>query len=105
MPIKIPVPEGCREEVRERGRIGAMPKKKVAKKSATGPKKRDPRGRPKKDPEQRRTVLLRITATEDQAALLKAAAESAGAPLSTWLLQLGLGAARRTRLRSAAEST
>lgn len=53
------------------------------------------RGRPPKDPDDLRSVVLRVLATEEQADELRAAAEEAGVSVSSWLLQLGLQAARR----------
>jgi hypothetical protein len=55
------------------------------------------RGRPPKAPEDRRTVLIRVLATVEQADELREAAEEAGLPLSSWLLQLGLRTARRAK--------
>ena len=45
------------------------------------------------------SVTVRVLVTAEQADELRAAAEEAGASVSTWLLQVGLQAARRTRRR------
>ena len=57
------------------------------------------RGRPKKNPDDLRSVTVRVLVTPEQADELRAAAEEAGASVSTWLLQVGLQAARRARRR------
>lgn len=54
----------------------------------------NPAGRPPKSREDRRDVLVRALATEEEARELKVAADAAGLSLSAWLLSVALKAAR-----------
>jgi hypothetical protein len=52
-------------------------------------------GRPPK--ENPRTVVLSVRVTPDEAARLHTAAEAAGQPVTAWLRERGLAAAKRSR--------
>jgi hypothetical protein len=52
-------------------------------------------GRPPSD--NPRTVVLSVRVTADEAAKLTVAAEAAGVPVTTWLRERGLAAAKRQR--------
>jgi len=59
-------------------------------------KKKTQRGRPPKQDEDRRDIILRVRATADEAETLKGGAARAGADLSGWMRQLALREARKS---------
>ena len=52
--------------------------------------------RPKKGKADRKDRIIQLRVTEEQRKVLQAAADRAGADLSTWLRMVGLEQARRT---------
>jgi len=50
-------------------------------------------GRPRKRASERRTESVKVLATKNELAMMKAGAQSAGLPLGTWLRLLALQAA------------
>lgn len=68
-------------------------KKTQKKRSAKVPRP----GRPPKAEEDRRGFMVRVLVTEEEAGVLKAAADKAGFSLSSWVRAVALATARQSR--------